>query len=114
MQTDTDKPSASLSNGTAISRNTLALMLAALAMLGPFSVDTYLPAFPNIQATLDATPIEVQQTLTVYLAAFAFMMLWRGALSAACGRRNIIIGALAVFGVASLGCAAAHSIEYLW
>lgn len=89
-------------------------MLAALAMLGPFSVDTYLPAFPNIQATLDATPIEVQQTLTVYLAAFAFMMLWHGALSDAFGRRNIILGALAVFGVASLGCASAHSIEYLW
>ncbi|MGZ5149744.1 MAG: hypothetical protein ACXWI6_06840, partial [Burkholderiales bacterium] len=54
----------------------LAFMLAALAMLGPFSVDTYLPAFPNIQATLHATPIEVQQTLTAYMFAFAFMMLW--------------------------------------
>ena len=92
----------------------LALMLAALAMLGPFSVDTYLPAFPNIQATLHATPIEVQQTLTAYMFAFAFMMLWHGALSDAFGRRNIILGALCVFGVASLGCAAAHSVEYLW
>ncbi|MGZ5095437.1 MAG: multidrug effflux MFS transporter [Burkholderiales bacterium] len=89
-------------------------MLAALAMLGPFSVDTYLPAFPNIQATLHATPIEVQQTLTAYMFAFAFMMLWHGALSDAFGRRNVILVALAVFGVASLGCAAAHSVEYLW
>lgn len=97
-----------------IGANALALMLAALSMLGPFSVDTYLPAFPNIQATLHATPIEVQQTLTAYMFAFAFMMLWHGALSDAFGRRNIILVALVVFAVASLGCASAHSVEYLW
>jgi DHA1 family bicyclomycin/chloramphenicol resistance-like MFS transporter len=83
-------------------------------MLGPFSVDSYLPAFPNIEATLRATPLEVQQTLTAYMFAFAVMMLWHGALSDAFGRRNIILVALAVFAVASLGCAASHSIEYLW
>lgn len=92
----------------------LAMMLAALAMLGPFSIDTYLPAFPNIQATLQTSALHVQQTLTAYMFAFAFMILWHGALSDAFGRRNIILGALAVFAVASLGCAAAHSIEYLW
>lgn len=92
----------------------LALLLAALAMLGPFSVDTYLPAFPAIEATLHTTALEVQQTLTAYMLSFALMILWHGALSDAFGRRNVIIGALAVFAVASLGCAAVHSIEYLW
>ena len=96
------------------SATTLAMLLAALAMIGPFSVDTYLPAFPNIQATLDATPIQVQQTLTAYMFAFGFMTLWHGALSDAFGRRNIILSALFLFAVASLGCAAAHSVEYLW
>jgi DHA1 family bicyclomycin/chloramphenicol resistance-like MFS transporter len=93
---------------------TLAVLLAALSMLGPFSVDTYLPAFPDIEASLGAAPIEVQQTLTAYMFAFGFMTLWHGALSDAFGRRNIVIGALAVFAVASLGCAAAHRVEYLW
>lgn len=92
----------------------LAMMLAALAMLGPFSVDTYLPAFPNIQASLQASPIEVQQTLTAYMFSFAVMILWHGALSDAFGRRNIILGSLALFAIASLGCASAHSVEYLW
>jgi DHA1 family bicyclomycin/chloramphenicol resistance-like MFS transporter len=92
----------------------LAIMLAGLSMLGPFSIDTYLPAFPNIEATLHASSIQVQQTLTAYMLSFALMILWHGALSDAFGRRNIILGALAVFAVASLGCAAAHSIEYLW
>jgi len=93
---------------------TLAPLLAALAMLGPFSVDTYLPAFPAIQTSLAATPIEVQQTLTAYMFAFGFMTLWHGALSDAFGRRNIVLGALCVFCVASLGCAASHSVQYLW
>ena len=96
------------------SSNMLALMLAALAMLGPFSVDTYLPAFPNIEASLGATLVEVQQTLTAYMFSFAIMILWHGSLADAFGRRNIILVSLAVFAVATLGCAAAHSVEYLW
>lgn len=96
------------------SAGVLALMLAALSMLGPFSVDTYLPAFPSMQVALHASPIEVQQTLTAYMFSFAVMILWHGALSDAFGRRNIILGALGVFALASLGCAASHSVGYLW
>jgi DHA1 family bicyclomycin/chloramphenicol resistance-like MFS transporter len=92
----------------------LAVLLAALAMLGPFSVDMYLPAFPAIQLSLSASAIAVQQTLTAYMLSFAIMILWHGALSDALGRRNVILIFLAVFGVASLGCAAAHTIHYLW
>ena len=94
--------------------NMLALMLAGLAMLGPFSVDTYLPAFPNIEVSLGASLIEVQQTLTAYMFSFAFMILWHGSLSDAFGRRNIVLVSLAVFAIATLGCAASHSVEYLW
>jgi DHA1 family bicyclomycin/chloramphenicol resistance-like MFS transporter len=92
----------------------LALMLAALAMLGPFAVDTYLPAFPAIQASLKASPLQVQQTLTAYMLSFGIMTLWHGALSDSYGRRNIILFALAAFGIASLACASVHSVEYLW
>jgi len=89
-------------------------MLAALAMIGPFAIDTYLPAFPAIEAGLGATAIEVQQTLTVYMLSFAGMILWHGALSDSFGRRKIVLSALALFALASLGCAASHSITYLW
>ena len=102
------KPSANSSAGV------LALVLAGLAMLGPFSVDTYLPAFPDIQRTLGATPLEVQQTLTAYMFSFAVMILWHGALSDTFGRRSIILITLAVFAIASLACASVHSVEYLW
>ncbi|MEY3263990.1 MAG: drug (bicyclomycin) resistance translocase, superfamily [Pseudomonadota bacterium] len=106
--------SATGSAAAGISASALALILAALAMLGPFSVDTYLPAFPAIQQSLDASALEVQQTLTAYMFSFAVMILWHGALSDAFGRRSIILMSLAVFAVASLACAAVHSVEYLW
>ncbi len=99
---------------SATSASVLALVLAGLAMLGPFSVDTYLPAFPDIQRSLSATSLEVQQTLTAYMFSFAVMILWHGALSDAFGRRSIILVSLAVFAVATLACASVHSVEYLW
>ena len=109
----TDTPTAKRSIATP-SRARLAIMLAAMAMLGPFSIDTYLPAFPEIETSLHASAIEVQQTMTAYLLAFAVMILWHGALSDALGRRIVILVSLVVFVVASFGCASAHSIQYLW
>jgi DHA1 family bicyclomycin/chloramphenicol resistance-like MFS transporter len=97
-----------------LSAGGLATLLAALSMLGPFSVDAYLPAFPAIQASLSATGLEVQQTLTAYMLAFAMMSLWHGALSDAFGRRNVVLVGLIVFAVGTLGCASAHSVHYLW
>ncbi len=91
-----------------------ALLLAALSALGPFSIDTYLPSFPEIAENLNATPLQVQQTLSAYLFPFAAMALWHGAISDALGRRRVILWALALFGIASLGCAFATRIEHLW
>ncbi|BAL26690.1 multidrug effflux MFS transporter [Azoarcus sp. KH32C] len=92
----------------------LAFVLAALAAIGPFSIDTYLPAFPAIGESLSVTSIEIQQTLTAYMATFAFMVLWHGALSDRFGRRRVIIVAMLMFALASLVCAAAPSISWLW
>ena len=91
----------------------LAALLASLAMIGPFSIDTYLPAFPAMATALGATQVEIQQTLTAYLVPFAVMMLWHGAISDALGRRRVILVGLAVYALASLLCALAPRIEYL-
>jgi MFS transporter, DHA1 family, multidrug resistance protein len=94
-------------------RWTLAVLLACLGSLGPFSVDTYLPAFTGIAASLGATPVQMQQTLSAYLFGFAIMNLFHGALSDSVGRRPVVLGGLAVFTLASLGCALAPSIGML-
>ena len=91
----------------------LATLLAALAMIGPFAVDTYLPSFPAIQADLAITTVQVQQTLSLYLVAFAVMTLFHGTLSDSFGRRPVVLVNLAVFVAASVGCSVAASYEQL-
>jgi DHA1 family bicyclomycin/chloramphenicol resistance-like MFS transporter len=96
-----------------VSAPLLVVILGALAMIGPFSVDTYLPSFPSIARDFAATPLELQQTLSVYLVAFAVMTLFHGALSDSFGRRPVILGCLLVYTIASIGCATAQSYGQL-
>lgn len=90
-----------------------AAMLAALATLGPFSIDAYLPAFAGIQESLQASPLEIQQTLSAYLFAFGLMFLFHGALSDSFGRRPVILVALVVYTIASAGAAVADGVQTL-
>ncbi len=92
----------------------LALILASLNAIGPFSIDTYLPAFPAIQDSLGASNLQVQQSLTAYMLPFSIMMLWHGAISDALGRRRVILVGMSLYLLASLLCCFAQSIELLW
>jgi DHA1 family bicyclomycin/chloramphenicol resistance-like MFS transporter len=89
------------------------LTLAGLTMLGPFSIDTPFPAFAALQQEFGVGPAATQQLVSVYLLAFALMSLVHGPLSDALGRRPVMLGALAVYAVASVGCALAPSMEVL-
>jgi DHA1 family bicyclomycin/chloramphenicol resistance-like MFS transporter len=91
----------------------LAVLLATLGMLGPFAVDTYLPAFAGIARSLDATPLQMQQTLSAYLLGFAVMNLFHGALADSFGRRPVVLTGVAMFTVASVGCAMSEHIGAL-
>jgi MFS transporter, DHA1 family, multidrug resistance protein len=91
----------------------LAVLLACLGMLGPFSIDTYLPAFTGIATAIGATPVEMQQTLSAYLFGFAVMNLFHGALSDSFGRRPVVLWGLLVFTLASIGCAMSQHIGAL-
>jgi DHA1 family bicyclomycin/chloramphenicol resistance-like MFS transporter len=91
----------------------LSLLLACLGMLGPFAVDTYLPAFGSMARSLGATPAQMQQTLSAYLFGFALMNLFHGALADSFGRRPVILWGVAVFTIASVGCALSQNIWQL-
>ena len=91
----------------------LAVLLAMLGMLGPFSIDTYIPAFSGIAASLGASPVQMQQTLSAYLFGFAFMSLFHGALSDSVGRRPVVLWGIAAFTLASAGCALSQTIGQL-
>ncbi|MGH8084601.1 MAG: multidrug effflux MFS transporter [Lysobacter sp.] len=96
-----------------ISLRRLALLLGGLAMFGPFSIDTIFPAFPVMGAELGADKLAMQQTISVYLIAYALMSVVHGPLSDAIGRRRVILGGLSVFTLASVGCALATDMTTL-
>ncbi|MGH8617155.1 MAG: multidrug effflux MFS transporter [Burkholderiales bacterium] len=91
----------------------MAILLAGLATLGPFAIDTYMPSFPAIGRAFGATPLELQQTLAAYLIPFAFMTLFHGTLSDSFGRKPVVLIGLALFAAASVGCALAQSFNQL-
>ncbi|MFT4178991.1 MAG: multidrug effflux MFS transporter [Thermomonas sp.] len=95
------------------SNRRLALLLGGLAMFGPFSIDTIFPAFPRIGADLGAGQAAMQQTISVYLLAYAAMSVVHGPLSDALGRRRVILAGLVVFALASVGCALSTSLPML-
>lgn len=88
----------------------LSLILGGLSMIGPFSIDTMFPAFRQMGAQFGADTLAMQQTVSVYLLAYAVMSLVHGPLSDAVGRRRVILGGLAVFALASVGCALATDL----
>ena len=82
-------------------------------MVGPFAIDTYLPAFAGIARSLNASPVQMQQTLSAYLFGFAFMSLFHGAISDSFGRRPVVLWGVAVFTLTSVGCALSQNIGQL-
>lgn len=82
-------------------------------MFGPFAIDAFFPAFHAVALALGASEFEMQQTISVYLVAYAGMSLLHGPLSDAYGRRIVILGGVLGFTLASVGCALAPSIEWL-
>lgn len=92
----------------------LSLVLAALAALAPFAIDTYLPAFHVMGDELGANQVQIQQSLTFYLMPYALMTLFHGAISDAIGRITTIKWGLGMFVLASIGCAFAPNVETLW
>ena len=82
-------------------------------MLGPFSIDTYMPSFPEMQQIFNATPLQMQLTMSVFLATFSIMALFHGAISDSFGRRSVILVNLVVFVVATVGCVVAQDFKHL-
>lgn len=99
---------------TTSSQLLLSVVLASLAALAPFAIDTYLPAFTVLENDFQATPLQLQQSLTFYLLPYALMTLWHGAISDSIGRIAAIQWGLGVFVIASIGCAFATNVETLW
>jgi DHA1 family bicyclomycin/chloramphenicol resistance-like MFS transporter len=91
----------------------LAALLAALSMVGPFTIDTAFPSFHAIADDFGLSKWAVQQTLTVYLLPLSIMSLVQGPVSDAVGRRPVILMGLCVYTLASIGCTFAPNFTTL-
>lgn len=91
----------------------LIALLSSLTAFGPFSIDTYLPSFPQIAEDLSTSTAQVQHTISAFLAGLCLGMLCYGPLSDRYGRRPLLLGSLALYVVATLGCLFAGSVEQL-
>jgi len=91
----------------------MALILGLLSAIGPFAIDMYLPALPEIGASLGAEVASVQWSLTAFFVAIGVGQLFYGPVSDMVGRKAPLYVGLALFTVASAGCALASDIHTL-
>ncbi len=91
----------------------IALVIGLLGMVGPFAIDMYLPALPEVAADLGASPQAVQFTLTAFFAAFGVSQLVYGPLSDRMGRKPPLYIGVGIFLAGTLACALAPTIGWL-
>jgi MFS transporter, DHA1 family, multidrug resistance protein len=86
-------------------------ILGALSTVSPFSIDMYLPAFPQIARDLGTTPAQISLSVSGYFIGLALGQLFYGPLLDRFGRKPPLYAGLSLFAVASLGCIAVRSPE---
>jgi MFS transporter, DHA1 family, multidrug resistance protein len=85
------------------------LILGAMSTVSPFSIDMYLPAFPQIAQDLGTTPSAISLSVSGYFVGLALGQLFYGPLLDRFGRKPPLYAGLSVFALASLGCALVRS-----
>ncbi|WP_240418815.1 multidrug effflux MFS transporter [Paenibacillus periandrae] len=89
-----------------------ALLLGTFSALGPFTIDMYLPSFPEIVAQFGTTASLVQLSLTACLLGLGLGQLVMGTLSDVHGRRKPLLICMILYLAASFTCALAPNIEF--
>jgi DHA1 family bicyclomycin/chloramphenicol resistance-like MFS transporter len=88
-------------------------LVAGLLMLQPLATDLYLPTLPGIATHFGADVARVQWTLSIFIAVFGAWQLVAGPLSDRFGRLPVVLAGACTYGVASVVCMLAPSVEVL-
>src|ERR1700721_3487417 len=79
------------------------LVLGALSTVSPFSIDMYLPAFPEIAHDLGTTPAQISFSVSGYFIGLALGQLFYGPMLDRFGRKKPLYAGLGLFIFASVG-----------
>ena len=90
-----------------------ALVLGLLSSIGPFAIDMYLPAMPEIGAALGTSVQGMQGTIVAYFIAFGLAQLIYGPWADRSGRKPPLYAGIGVFIIGSLVCTFAPTVEWL-
>ncbi len=96
-----------------LSLTAYSVILGLVAAVGPFAIDMYLPAMPQIGADLGASMQAVQWTIVAYFIAFGLAQLFYGPWADQSGRKPPLYTGLALFILGTVVCALAPTIETL-
>ena len=102
-----------MSNNTGKNNFYLILILGLLTAIGPFSIDMYLPAFPDIAKGLNTTVAKVMLSLSSFFIGISAGQLIYGPLLERFGRKKPLYTGLSIYLLASIGCAMATSVNAL-
>ncbi|HVZ57129.1 MAG TPA: multidrug effflux MFS transporter [Chitinophagaceae bacterium] len=91
----------------------LIFILGLLTAIGPFSIDMYLPAFPDIARGLHTSVAQVMLSLSSFFIGISAGQLIYGPLLERFGRKKPLYAGLLIYLVASIGCSLAASVHLL-
>ena len=91
----------------------LILILGLLTAIGPFSIDMYLPAFPDIANNLHTSVAQVMLSLSSFFIGISAGQLIYGPMLERYGRKKPMYVGLSIYLLASISCAMATSVNSL-
>lgn len=91
----------------------MALLLGLLSAVGPFAIDMYLPALPEVASDLGTSEAGAALTLTAYFIVFGIAQMIYGPLSDALGRKPPLVIGVAIFLAATIAASLAPDIGWL-
>ena len=97
----------------ALTDKQMAILLATLTAIMPFSIDAYLPAIPNLAQDLNANIHHIEKSLSSFMFGVALGQLMGGSISDVKGRRSVALSGLAIYIVSSLALTLLQSVEQL-
>jgi len=96
-----------------LGEKTMAVLMAMLVALMPFSVDAYLPAIPEMAKSLGSDIHRIEQSLSFFMFGVAFGQVVGGSISDIKGRKPVALVGLSIYLAAVIGLTMVNNVEQL-